>query len=248
MKSALYQCLCLCLLFLLAAGSIVSVACAQPAELYEVTNVSGVMVPMRDGVSLATDVYFPARNKQAEPGRWPVVLTRTPYDKNGNASLGKYYAARGYVFVAQDTRGRYASEGQWHWMTDDGPDGVDCAKWIADQPWSNGRIGMLGTSYVGGTQHALAMAGSPYLKTVIPVDAVCNMGYASMRNGGAFEMRFWNWIMLNAGKGSRAAKHPGVQTELAQLAAQRTDYLRLLPLRRGMTPLQLAPEYEDWLG
>lgn len=247
MKSSPYHCACHCLLFLLAAGSILNLARAQPAELYEVTNVSGVMVPMRDGTNLATDMYFPARHKQAEPGKWPVVLTRTPYDKNGNASLGKYYAARGYVFVAQDTRGRYASEGQWHWMTDDGPDGVDCAKWIAEQPWSNGRIGMLGTSYVGGTQHALAMAGSPYLKTVIPVDAVCNMGYASMRNGGAFEMRFWNWIMLNAGKGSRAAKHPGVQAELAQLAAERTDYLRLLPLRRGMTPLKLAPEYEEWL-
>ncbi len=126
-------------------------------------------------------------------------------------------------------------------------DGVDCAKWIAEQPWSNGRIGMLGTSYVGGTQHALAMAGSPYLKTVIPVDAVCNMGYASMRNGGAFEMRFWNWIMLNAGKGSRAVKHPGAQAELAKLAAERIDYLRLLPLRRGTTPLKLAPEYEEWL-
>ena len=247
MKSSPYYRVCHLLLFLLAAGSIVRAACAQPAELYQVTSVSGVMVPMRDGVSLATDMYFPARDKQVEPGKWPVVLTRTPYDKNGNSSLGNYYAARGYVFVAQDTRGRYASEGKWHWMTDDGPDGVDCAKWIAEQAWSNGRIGMLGTSYVGGTQHALAMAGSPYLKTVIPVDAVCNMGYASMRNGGAFEMRFWNWIMLNAGKGSRAAKHPGVQAELANLAQERTDYLRLLPLRRGTTPLKLAPEYEEWL-
>ena len=65
--------------------------------------------------------------------------------------------------------------------------------WLAEQPWSNGKLGMLGTSYVGGTQHALAMHGSPHLATVIPVDAVCNMGYQSMRNAGAFEMRFWNW-------------------------------------------------------
>ncbi len=94
MKSALYHCVYNCLLFLAAGASIISAACAQPAaELYQVSNLSGVMVPMRDGVSLATDVYFPARNKQVEPGKWPVVLTRTPYDKSGNASLGNYYAA-----------------------------------------------------------------------------------------------------------------------------------------------------------
>jgi len=132
-------------------------------------------------------------------------------------------------------------------MTDDGPDGADCAAWIAGQPWSNGKIGMLGTSYVGGTQHALAMEGSPYLKTVIPVDAVCNMGYASMRNGGAFEMRFWNWIFLNAGRGSRAARDPGTRQYLEEMAKQRRNYLSLLPLRPGTTPLQLAPEYESWL-
>jgi putative CocE/NonD family hydrolase len=149
--------------------------------------------------------------------------------------------------VIQDTRGRYRSEGVWHWMSDDGPDGVDCAAWIAAQAWSNGRIGMMGTSYVGGTQHALAMAGSPHLKTVIPVDAVSNMGRQSMRNAGAFEMRFWNWIMMNAGKGSNAAQDPGTAAVLAEMASQRHEYLKLLPLRKGTTPLKLAPEYEDWL-
>ena len=82
----------------------------------------------------------------------PVILTRLPYNKNGSKSYGDYFAARGYAFVAQDTRGRYGSEGVWHFMTDDGRDGWDCADWIAHQPWSNGKIGMVGTSYVGGTQ------------------------------------------------------------------------------------------------
>jgi hypothetical protein len=132
-------------------------------------------------------------------------------------------------------------------MTDDGPDGADCARWIAEQPWSNDKIGMLGTSYVGGTQHALAMEGSPYLKTVIPVDAVCNMGFASMRNGGAFELRFWNWIMMNAAKGSRGARDPAAAAPLAEMSANRLHYLKLLPLRPGTTPLKLAPEYEEWL-
>ncbi len=207
----------------------------------------GLMVSMRDGVKLATDVYRPSKDGQPLSGRFPIILTRTPYDRAGSQSLGQYYAARGYVFVAQDTRGRYGSEGTWHWMTDDGPDGADTAEWIAAQPWSNGRIGMIGTSYVGGTQHALAIEGSPHLRTVIPVDAVCNMGYASMRNGGAFEMRFWNWIMMHAAKGSRAARNDEAKSILEQLSVGRKEYLNLLPLRPGMTPLKLAPEYEDWL-
>jgi putative CocE/NonD family hydrolase len=202
-----------------------------------------VMVPMRDGVKLATDVYIPAGNTE----KLPVILTRTPYNKDGAKSCGEYFAANGYVFVTQDTRGRFASEGVWHWMTDDGKDGADCATWIAAQPWSNGKIGMVGTSYVGGTQHAMALEKVPQLTTVIPVDAVSNMGRQSMRNAGAFEMRFWNWIMLNAGKGSNAALDPATQAELKEMADHRWDYLNHLPLRPGSTPLKLAPEYEDWL-
>lgn len=202
-----------------------------------------VMVPMRDGVKLATDIYKPAGSAE----KLPVILTRTPYNKNGAKKHGEYFAQHGYIFVAQDTRGRYASEGVWHWMTDDGPDGVDCAKWIISQPWSDGQIGMIGTSYVGGTQHAMALAKAPGLATVIPVDAVSNCGVQSMRNAGAFEMRFWNWIMLNGGKGSNAAQDPATEAVLKEMADNRFHYLANLPLRPGLTPLKLAPEYEDWL-
>ena len=233
-------------LLVLWLGNVGPLFAERPASSQVVIE-KNVSVTMRDGVQLATDVYLPAQNGKAIDQKFPVILTRTPYDKSGNASLGNYYASRGYVFVAQDTRGRYLSEGIWHWLTDDGSDGVDNAEWIARQSWSNGRIGMIGTSYVGGTQHALAMAQSPYLKTVIPVDAVCNMGYASMRNGGAFEMRFWNWIMLNSGRGSRAARDSQTQAVLKEMADQRHHYLSLLPVRRGTTPLKLAPEFEEWL-
>lgn len=202
-----------------------------------------VMVPMRDGVKLATDIYKPAGSTE----KLPVILTRTPYNKAGAKKHGEYFAQHGYIFVAQDTRGRYASEGVWHWMTDDGPDGVDCAKWIISQPWSDGQIGMIGTSYVGGTQHAMALAKAPGLATVIPVDAVSNCGVQSMRNAGAFEMRFWNWIMLNGGKGSNAAQDPATEVVLKEMADNRFHYLANLPLRPGLTPLKLAPEYEDWL-
>lgn len=212
----------------------------QPSKVAVET---GVMVAMRDGVKLATDIYKP----EGQVGRFPVILTRTPYNKAGAKKHGEYFAQHGYIFVAQDTRGRYASEGTWHWMTDDGQDGVDCAKWIISQPWSDGKIGMMGTSYVGGTQHAMALARAPGLATVIPVDAVSNCGVQSMRNAGAFEMRFWNWIMLNAGKGSNAAQDAGTGAVLKEMADYRLRYLEHLPLRPGTTPLKLAPEYEDWL-
>ncbi|WP_164104014.1 CocE/NonD family hydrolase [Candidatus Laterigemmans baculatus] len=206
-----------------------------------------VMVPMRDGVRLATDIYRPAKNGKPVEEALPVILTRLPYNKDGSETAGVYYATHGYVFVAQDTRGRYKSEGVWHMLTDDGRDGVDCAAWIGEQPWSNGRIGMIGTSYVGGTQHAMALAGAPELVTVIPVDAMSNLGRQSLRNAGAFEMRFWNWIFLNGGRGSNAATDPGTAEVLKEMADQRFTYLRNLPTRRGMTPLKLSSEYEEWL-
>lgn len=206
-----------------------------------------VMVSMRDGVRLATDLYFPAKNGVKLGGTFPVILTRTPYNKGGAKKHAEYFARHGYIFIAQDCRGRYASEGVWHWMSDDGRDGADCAAWIGRQPWFSGKIGMIGTSYVGGTQHALALEGAKELATVIPVDAVANCGVQSMRNAGAFELRFWNWIMLNAANGSQAGKNPATAAMLKEMAANRFDYLANLPLRKGMTPLQFAPEYEEWL-
>ena len=192
----------------------------------------------------------PPQDGQPLAERVPAILMRTPYGKGsgdkGNAD-GHYFARWGYAVVFQDTRGRYESEGTWHMLLDDGPDGFDTAAWIAQQTWSNGKIGTIGTSYVGGTQHALAMTRSPHLTTAIPVDAMSNLGYASMRNGGAFELRFWNWIMLNAGRGSQYERDPGTQAVLAEMASQRIHYLANLPLRPGTTPLRLAPAYEQWL-
>ncbi len=208
----------------------------------EATVQTNVLVPMRDNTRLATDLYVPAGG-----GNFPAILCRTPYDKTGEKGNGTYYSARGYVYVAQDTRGRYASEGVWKFLTDDARDGEEAVNWIARQTWSNGKVGTIGTSYVGGTQHALALRRPNALVTSIPVDAVSNPGRQGMRNGGAFELRFWNWIMLNAAKGSRAAKDPEVQKQLQEMADNRRKYLANLPLRKGTTPLRLSPDSEDWL-
>ncbi|MEZ4416008.1 MAG: CocE/NonD family hydrolase [Gemmatimonadota bacterium] len=224
-----------------------SVAAQASTPRYGVAEMRDVMVAMRDGVPLATDIYLPTVNGAVVREPVPAIVTRTPYDKNGSREMGRYYAARGYAFVAQDVRGRYASEGTWRWM-DDGPDGVDALAWIGKQPWSNGKVGMIGTSYVGGTQHAVALEGAPELATVIPVDAVSNQGYQSVRNAGAFELRFWNWIVaMSSPAGSHAARDPGTQAALQEMADHKVAYLENLPLRRGTTPLKLAPEYEDWL-
>lgn len=216
------------------------------APAQDFTVETNVAVPMRDGIALATDIYFPATNGVKKPGKFPVILSRTPYNKSG--SEGRMYAARGYVYVNQDTRGRYASEGRWDFLNIDVNDGYDTAAWIVKQPWSSGRIGTIGTSYVGGTQHAIALSNAPGLAAVIPVDAVANAGYFGMRNSGAFELRFFNWIFtIGAPKGSAAVRDPGSKAALEELARNTRQYLENLPLRKGTTPLKLAPEYEDWL-
>jgi len=223
-------------------------ACAQTtAGSYVVEK--NVMAPMRDGVRLATDLYYPARDGVRIDGKFPAVLERTPYNKDGaGRSWASGFAAHGYVAIAQDTRGRYGSEGVWHMMTDDVADGFDTASWIVKQPWSDGGFGTVGTSYTGGTQHALALSNPPGLKALIPVDALANAGYFGMRNGGAFELRFMNWIFTTGGStGSRAARDPATRAALEEAGKNVRQYLENLPIRTGTTPIRLAPEYEEWL-
>ncbi len=117
------------------------------------------MVPMRDGVKLGTDVFLPEGK-----GPWPVILLRFPYNKALAAGIGPDAARRGYVFVAQDTRGRFSSEGANLPFDADGQadnqwDGFDTAEWITAQPWCNGRIGTWGASAGAVTQYFLAGTG-----------------------------------------------------------------------------------------
>ena len=102
---------------------------------YGVTLMRDIMVPMRDGVKLATDVYLPAVDGKALPGKLPVILERTPYNKDrGGAANAKAFVPYGYAVVSQDTRGRYKSEGKWRALADDPNDGADTTKWIGAQP------------------------------------------------------------------------------------------------------------------
>lgn len=215
---------------------------------YDVIVEKNVVIAVRDGTKLAADIYRPARDGSAVPGRFPTLLTRTPYNKDGSAGEGKYYAARGYNVVANDVRGRYASEGVWRLIADDPNDGYDVVEWIARQEWSDGKVGTFGTSYPGGTQHALAEMNPPHLTTLIPIDSVSNCGVSGMRHGGAFELRFVNWIFSIGAPNSRAAlANPALKQALTENGRRIREHVHNLPIRKGTSPLKAAPEYEAWL-
>jgi putative CocE/NonD family hydrolase len=198
-----------------------------------------------------TDIYLPAKNGQTVEGKFPAILERTPYNKGGSANWAQLFASHGYVAIAQDVRGRYGSEGHWVPLRDDVADGHDTAMWIGGQSWSDGGIGTVGTSYPGGTQHALAISNPPYLKAMIPVDAMSNFGRYGVRHNGAFELRWFNWVLTlgNAvGTGNaqaaaeRAASDSVAAPALVEMGTMVREYVRALPLRPGTTPLRLAPD------
>lgn len=130
---------------------------------HEVKVEPNVGVPMRDGVKLATDLYRPA-----DVERSPVILIRTPYKKEMSGLQGSYYARRGYVVAVQDCRGRFGSPGTWEPFIHEPEDGHDTVEWLAAQPCSNGRVGMIGGSYLGWVQWWAASAKPPHLVTIIP--------------------------------------------------------------------------------
>ena len=115
---------------------------------------------MRDGVRLATDIYLPQGK-----GPWPVILTRTPYDKRiaWGAEPYAFYLDAGFALAIQDCRGRFASEGAYRMFLDDAQDGYDTVAWAAAQSWSTGKVGMTGRSAAGITTFLAAMAGAPGL-------------------------------------------------------------------------------------
>jgi len=133
-----------------------------------IRNQFGVRTPMRDGVNLSSDIWFPR-----EPGRYPIILFRTPYVKAEGMSgfvppLAEFFAEHGYIFVIQDTRGRGDSEGAFNFLFSEGKDGYDTIEWLAAQPWSNGKVGMIGVSYMGTVQWLAAREHPPHLVCIMP--------------------------------------------------------------------------------
>ena len=129
---------------------------------------SNVAVVMRDGVRLYADVYRPV-----DPGKFPVLIVRTPYGKQRDGIHANLigFAQRGYAVAAQDVRGRFESEGIWDPFRHEAQDGYDTVEWAAKQPWSNGKAGMHGGSYLGNVQWQAAAQTPPSLVAIFPAVA-----------------------------------------------------------------------------
>jgi uncharacterized protein len=141
-----------------AASAIVGSRDGAPPIRYQFN----VTVPMRDGVRLAANIYRPASE-----GRHPVLLVRTPYGKEGEQDNAIFFVERGYAVVAQDTRGRNDSDGDWYPFRHEGEDGHDTIEWAARQPWSSGQVVTMGASYLGMVQWLAAREGSSALAGMI---------------------------------------------------------------------------------
>jgi len=222
---------------------------APGARRFEVVERRDMFVEMRDGARLATNVFLPGFEGRAAAWRFPTVVARTPYGKDfgSAAALPASYVPYGYAVVIQDVRGRYGSEGRWRPLNDDGADGADLLAWIAGQPWSDGKVGTVGTSYVGGTQHALALHGSPHLAAMVPVDAMSNPGRFGMRNGGAFEMRWLNWMLTLGNPNLHGLTPTGVRTDEIRSESGQPTGRWTLPTGGAGTPADNA-ELRDRLA
>ena len=222
----------------------------MPAPLgpFEVVVQRDLMASMRDGVRLAADLYRPARAGRVVEEPLPVLLERTPYDKGDRerSQRDRLFASYGYAVVTQDCRGCYASEGELEFLTQEPRDGYDTVEWAARQPWCNGRVGMFGTSYLGWTQSAAATQNPPHLACIVPSMSGWNAHSSSVRQGGAMELRFIAWAFWHAALNSNSKLKGDPWVDRALNGVDARDWLRRLPLRRGASPLSLAPNYERW--
>ena len=230
-----------------------------------ITRLGGVVrhslvVPMRDGVRLATDLYLPESLGPHHPGPLPVLLERTPYGKNEETrrersaanplpmrrgEVAARFAREGYAVVVQDCRGRFGSEGQFTKYLGEAHDGADTLQWIMEQPWCNGSAGTYGLSYAAHTQTALATQRPPGLKAMfLECGGFANAYRGGIRHGGAFELKQAVWALRNARSGSNHLE-PAARQALEQ--ADIGQWCLRLPWSRGDSPLQWAPEYEDYL-
>ncbi|RKU06615.1 hypothetical protein C6502_20320 [Candidatus Poribacteria bacterium] len=208
-----------------------------------------MMVPMRDGVRLATDIYLPALGGQPASGKFPVILERTPYDKagSGNVTNGTYYARRGYVCAIQDVRGRFVSEGEWYPFAKEAPDGYDTVEWLAAQEWSDGQVGTMGASYCGSDQSALATLNPPHLSTMIVAVGASNYYHCSMRQNGALEQRFMIYAFRMATTSKEAFADPNIKAAVDRAFANVGEWVSRAPLKKGTSPLRMLPNYEQWV-
>ena len=207
-----------------------------------------VMVPVRDGVRLATDIYFPAADGRPVPGPFPVLVERTPYDKDATRFVlhARFFARHGYVVVVQDVRGRGNSQGDWYPFAQEAPDGYDTIEWAATQPWCDGKVGTMGTSYMAAVQSAAATLNPPHLQAMFVTEGPSDYYSCSMRQNGALEQRFLIYAFHMAVTSKEARANAAVRVALLEARNNLGAWLGKLPLKKGASPLRLLPNYEQW--
>ncbi|MYI74870.1 MAG: CocE/NonD family hydrolase [Acidobacteria bacterium] len=237
---------------------------AQDPEATAGVTCETVRVPMRDGVVLATDVYRPA-----VPGRYPVILQRTPYGfrlgqgcfSSGLSGAMAFWAEHGYVAVSQDARGTFRSEGVFRPIFQEQEDGYDAVEWAAAQPWSNGRVAMTGTSYMGVTQWQAALTTPPHLVAIAPGQTATDYHDHWTYVNGVFDLWFgqsWPLAFFAPDAQRRrliAGGASGTEAERAAAAwladGERRiarDWIDRVPLADFADFRELAPYYYEWLA
>ena len=225
-------------------------------QVHQVVIDRNVPVTMRDGIRLMADVYRPA-----SPGKYPVILERTPYDKTASSETrlgtGEYFASRGYVAVFQDVRGRFASEGDFYPFRDDGAgprmDGYDTVEWCAAQAWSNGRVGTIGGSYSGATQYRMLETRPPHLVCQFVRQSSSDYHNEWVYRSGAFELEFnLSWSVRHTATHAARLAKPGDTGQhkamMDEAVAGLPSLIERLPLR-PMPPMQgHSPWFDDWMN
>ncbi len=204
-------------------------------------------VPMRDGVTLYCDAYLPN-----PPGKYPTIIVRTPYgvQRDGAHEALVKFAQNGYATLMMDTRGRYESEGKWDPFRSEAQDGYDTVEWAAAQPWSNGKVGLQGGSYLGHVQWAAASQQPPHLVAIFPAVASTNIYSNWINYGGAFRLSF------NYGWGVVRMPHRIMLPQYWHTEAYVPEELKYenllwhLPLATGDTRSagNAVAHYRDWLA
>ncbi len=216
---------------------------------YEVTAERDVMVPMRDGTRLATDLFIPTEGGQ--PLRdVPAVLLRTPYNKAGwGPDIARFFAEGGYLSATQDVRGRFRSEGVFGSVNQEAEDGYDAIEWLARHPLCCGRVGTHGPSYMTATQLAAATQHPPSLATMIPHHHVLSEYRENTFPGGALRLSQLSWVLERAFTSNELKDLPWAVEAMEEMCGfdRFIEWTARTPWRRGETPLQLAPLYEELL-
>ena len=205
-----------------------------------------VAIPMRDGVILYADIYRPVGD-----GKHPVLVSRTPYSTERFATAyatAVFFARRGYVYVFQDVRGRHESEGVWDPARYEFEDGYDTVEWAAIQPWSNGKVGMQGGSYLGSDQWQAAKLQPPHLTSLFPDVAATSWYHHAFTLNGGFRLSLaFGWgpvrqesrIMQNTGQHTMEGGPDNISYEKVIWHLPLVDMPRLVG--------RDAKFYEDWI-